>query len=80
LANYSYEHCVAQSVKVQWQIDEVLPPGHRLDFSRPHLPESLVKVHGLDFLEPAAKLALNHIRALPGNSWVNFGPPAEHRA
>jgi hypothetical protein len=20
------------------------------------------------------------LRALPGNSWVNFGPPAEHRA
>jgi hypothetical protein len=26
------------------------------------------------------RLRTSEFQALPGNSWVNFGPPAEHRA
>jgi len=69
VSNLSYEQCIDQSIRVTWQLDDILPKDMRLDFSRPHLPEALVRAQGLDFLSASERLALNHIR---GNSYMNL--------
>jgi hypothetical protein len=39
--SFDYESCVKASEKVAWQLDDVMPPGTRLDFTRPFLPRAL---------------------------------------
>lgn len=58
-----YAQLVRNSERVAWAIDDVLPPGATLDFSRPFLPESLVDVAGIEGLEPALHLRMNHVIA-----------------
>jgi len=53
--------------RVTWTINDVLPEGARLDFSRRFLPEALVGSDALGFLNAAERLALNQIR---GNSYL----------
>jgi hypothetical protein len=65
--NYSYEAALADSVKVNWQVSDLIGPDKRLDFSKPFLPESLAGVRGLAFLTAREKLLLNQIR---GNSYL----------
>lgn len=49
---------------------QVLSPAPRcLDFTRPFLPEALVRAAPLEFLTPVERLTLNHIR---GNSYVSL--------
>jgi hypothetical protein len=68
---YSFEATLKSSQKSAWQLDDVLGPGHRLDFARPFLPESLARVEGLDFLDAREKRVLNQIR---GNTYLRvFG-------
>lgn len=60
---YDYREILAASEKVRWRVDDLMGPGHALDFSRPFLPESLARVDALDFLTPAEKRTLNQVRA-----------------
>lgn len=64
-----YEVCVDASERVSWRIADVLPDGAGFDFSRHFLPESLVDVSALGFLDDAGRLALNHIA---GNAYLNL--------
>lgn len=66
---YTYEQCVENSIRVSWDLDEILPLSTHLDFSKPHLPETLTGIEGLGFLNQREKLALNHIR---GYSYMNL--------
>lgn len=59
---HAYRDILAASEKVRWTVDDLMGPSHRLDFSRPLLPESLARVESLDFLTPAEKRTLNQIR------------------
>ena len=40
--NFDYKSVVKNSEKVEWTLDDVLPEGTRLDFSRLFLPPTLV--------------------------------------
>jgi hypothetical protein len=64
---YSYESALADAVKVNWQVADLIGPDKRLDFSKPFLPESLAGVAGLSSLSDREKLLLNQIR---GNSYL----------
>ena len=60
--DFTYPAVLAASHRAAWEIDDVLPPGAQLDFSRPFLPEALARIGGLPGLSAAERLALNHIR------------------
>lgn len=65
--NYSYQATHADSLKVNWQVDDIIGGDKKLDFSKPFLPESLAGVRGLSSLSAKEKLLLNQIR---GNSYL----------
>jgi hypothetical protein len=65
--NYSYEATLTDSLKVNWQVNDLIGGDKRLDFSKPFLPESLAQVKGLSTLSAREKLLLNQIR---GNSYL----------
>ena len=66
---YTYEDCIHNSEKVAWRIDDVLPVGSRLDFTRAFLPEVMVRSKVLAFLSDMERLKLNHIFA---NAYLNL--------
>ncbi|HTM19419.1 MAG TPA: hypothetical protein VL172_02890 [Kofleriaceae bacterium] len=65
--NFSYQAVLADSLKVNWQVDDLIGGANRLDFSRPFLPEALAGVRGIECLNDREKLLLNQIR---GNSYL----------
>lgn len=65
--SYSYESTLADAVKVGWQVNDLIGPDKKLDFSKPFLPDSLAGVAGLSSLSDREKLLLNQIR---GNSYL----------
>src|SRR5581483_5089003 len=65
--SYDYQGAVTDAAKVNWQVDDLIGPEKRLDFSKPFLPEALAGVRGLVFLSGREKLLLNQIR---GNSYL----------
>lgn len=67
--NYDYASCIRNSEKVSWKLDDVMPPGTSLDFSRPFLPSALSGERGIGVLSDAEKLQLNHIT---GNAYLNL--------
>lgn len=66
---YDYATCIRNSEKVAWTIDEVMPPGTQLDFSRPFLPPLFCGEREIGFLQPSERLQLNHIT---GNAYINL--------
>jgi hypothetical protein len=67
--SYSYESTLADALKVGWQVNDLIGPDKRLNFSKPFLPDSLAGVNQLSSLSPREKLLLNHIRA---NSYLHM--------
>lgn len=65
--NYDYESCVRASEKIAWKLDEVFPPGMKLDFGRRFLPPTMASGEALPFLSPEERLKLNQIM---GNSYL----------
>jgi len=72
--NYSYEATLADSVKIRWEVNDLIGPDKPLDFSKPFLPESLSGARGLASLSDREKLLLNQIR---GNSYLHMISIAE---
>jgi len=60
--DFRYPAILAASNRAAWQIDDVIPTGAELDFSRPFMPESLARIAAHDELNDSEKLTLNHIR------------------
>src|SRR5262245_2319074 len=67
--NFSYEATLADSMKVTWQVGDLIGGDKRLDFSKPFMPEAFAQVRGLDMLSAREKLLLNQIR---GNSYCHI--------
>ncbi len=67
--SYDYASVVRNSEKVSWTVDEVMPPGTRLDFGRPFLPDALEGSSRVPGLTPAERLKLNHITS---NAYMNL--------
>ncbi|MFQ3595362.1 MAG: hypothetical protein SNJ63_04565 [Sphingomonadaceae bacterium] len=59
---YQYQDVHAAAVRAQWQIEDVLPDGARLDFARPFMPEGLARTEALDFLSTDEKRVANQVR------------------
>lgn len=60
--NYNFSDVLASSTRAAWQIEDVLPDGKRLDFTRPFLPEGLARTGAAPGLSDGQRLVLNHIR------------------
>ncbi|MBL4685506.1 MAG: diiron oxygenase [Nannocystaceae bacterium] len=67
--NYDYASIVRNSEKVAWLVDDVMPRGKPLDFSRPFLPEALAPTRSIACLSDEERLTLNHIS---GNAYLNL--------
>ncbi len=66
--SYTYEATLADSLKISWQVHDLIGTDKPLDFTRPFLPEQLAQVRALP-LSPREKLLLNQIRA---NSYLHI--------
>lgn len=59
---YSYENTLNDSLKIHWNVDDLIGGNKTLDFSRAFLPDSLARTHRIEALSPKERLVLNHIR------------------
>lgn len=62
-ADPCFEAVLGASERVAFRIDDVLPGDARLDFTKPFLPETLVRSEQMPWLAPRERLAFHHIRA-----------------
>ena len=60
--DFSYRTVLASSQRAAWQIEDVISPGHALDFTLPFLPEGLARTGGLTELDADERRVLNQIR------------------
>jgi hypothetical protein len=67
--NFDYKTVVKNSERVEWRLDDVLPEGTRLDFTRMFLPPVLVPGSALSFLDDAQQRIRNHITS---NAYANL--------
>ena len=61
-ARYAYGDILAASARAAWQIEDVLPEGAALDFSRDFLPDSLARTGAAAGLDAQQRRTLNQIR------------------
>ena len=59
----TYEHLFETSRRVNRNLEDLVGPGKRLDFTRPFLPETFAQTEPLAYLTPEERLTLNQIRA-----------------
>ena len=59
---YNFKDVLSTSARAAWQIEDVLPEGSRLDFSRDLLPENLARTADAPGLNAEQRRILNHIR------------------
>lgn len=59
----SYQHVFETSRRVNWNLEDLVGHGKRLDFTRPFLPETFAQTAPLVFLTREERLRLNQIRA-----------------
>jgi hypothetical protein len=64
-----YQSCIQSSERVSWKIDDILPEGTSLDFSRRILSDKLTGTEPISCLSAEEKLFLNHIRS---NSYAHL--------
>ncbi len=60
---FTYARALRNAQRSSWKVEDLIGPGRTLDFSRPFLPEALVRAEALTFLSPREKLLLSQIRA-----------------
>jgi hypothetical protein len=59
---FDFADVLASSAKAAWQVEDVLPVGAKLDFTRRFLPEALARTDSIAFLSDDEKRVLNQIR------------------
>jgi hypothetical protein len=64
-----YQSCIQNSERVSWKLDDILPEGTALDFSRRILSDKLTGTEPISCLSAEEKLLLNHIRS---NSYAHL--------
>lgn len=60
--DFSYPAVLSAGTRANWQIEDVLPEGAQLDFTKTFMPETLVRISALPGLSAEERLTLNHIR------------------
>lgn len=66
---YSYQATLAASEKIRWRVEDLIGGDRQLDFTKPFMPEALVRIEKLDFLTPDEKRTLNQIW---GNTYLSL--------
>jgi hypothetical protein len=66
---FDYSSCVRTSEKVTWRLDDAMPPGTVLDFTKPFLPEPLTLTEQIACLNATERRTLNQIA---GNAYLNL--------
>jgi hypothetical protein len=61
---YTYQAALAASERVNWRVEDLIGGSKHLNFARPFMPETLVRVERLPALGAAERLTLNQIRGL----------------
>ena len=59
---YNFKDVLETSIRAAWQIEDVLPEGAQLDFTRDLLPQNLARTADAPGLSPEQRRTLNHIR------------------
>jgi hypothetical protein len=59
---YNYQETLADSVKANWRVEDIIGGDKRLDFTKPFMPDSLARTNAMDFLTSKEKILLNQIR------------------
>jgi hypothetical protein len=59
---FTWSGVLAASTRAAWQLDDVMPEGAALDFSRPFMPEALARIADTAGVAPDERLLLNQIR------------------
>src|SRR5688500_1061499 len=59
---YSFQETLVASQKVNWRIEDIIGGDKQLDFSKPFMPESLVRMKNMYFLTEDERLVLNQIK------------------
>ena len=60
--NFNFKDVLAISSRPSWAVEDVLPPGAELDFSRRFMPENLARTAAINFLSEDEARILNQIR------------------
>jgi hypothetical protein len=60
--DFNFASALASSARAAWQIDDVLPEGAALDFTRPFMPENLARTAAAQGLGDDERRVLNQIR------------------
>jgi hypothetical protein len=60
--DFNFASVLASSARAAWQIDDVLPEGATLDFTRPFMPEALARTAAAQGLSADERRVLNQIR------------------
>jgi hypothetical protein len=60
--DFNFASVLASSARAAWQIDDVLPEGAALDFTRPFMPENLARTAAAQGLGDDERRVLNQIR------------------
>ena len=60
--DFNFASVLTASARAAWQIEDILPEGAALDFTRPFLPESLARTCATKGLSAGERRVLNHIR------------------
>ena len=60
--DYNFTSVLSSSARAAWQIEDILPEGATLDFTRPFMPENLARTSAADCLSADEQLVLNQIR------------------
>ena len=60
--NFNFKDVLRASARASWEIEDVLPPGSRLDFSLGFMPEHLARTAAIPFLDADERRTLNQIR------------------
>jgi hypothetical protein len=59
----NFSDTIVASQKVNWRIEDIIGGDKKLDFSKRFMPESLVRVNELEFLNDEERKVLNQIKA-----------------
>ena len=60
--NFNFKDVLAISSRPGWAIEDILPPGARLDYGRRFMPENLARTASIPFLTEQEAKVLNQIR------------------
>lgn len=61
-APYGFRETLVASQRINWQIEDIIGGDKQLDFSKPFMPDSLVRIQDLNYLNDDEKRVLNQIK------------------